>query len=96
MKERQGGRDSFEVIKEFLTRVGNRKPDRDEIHEISEAVREGKTAIGNPPSAVRVAYGRRGSRRRIPQLMRAARRGVGKWVNGAVQTCRERGEALRP
>ena len=40
MKERQGGRDSFEVIKEFLTRVGNRKPDRDEIHEISEALRD--------------------------------------------------------
>ena len=40
MKERQGGSDSFDVIKEFLTRVGNRKPNRDEIHEISGALRD--------------------------------------------------------
>lgn len=40
MKETQGGRDSFEVIKEFLTRVGKRAPNRDEVREISPALKE--------------------------------------------------------
>ena len=40
MKIREGSRDSFEVIKGFLSRVGERKPNRDEITEISGALKD--------------------------------------------------------
>ncbi|HYF00105.1 MAG TPA: hypothetical protein VEJ18_14390 [Planctomycetota bacterium] len=34
----QGGKDSFEVVKEFLARVGDRRPGRDEVAEIAPAL----------------------------------------------------------
>lgn len=38
--EREEGRDSFEVVKEFLTALGDRPARRDEVQAIAPALRE--------------------------------------------------------
>ena len=40
MKVRQGGKDSFDVVKSFLARVGERTPELHEVVEISGALED--------------------------------------------------------